>query len=732
MPNRASSTALLTIVLLLPFWQPISAQTGPPAAPTNVRILKAAVTDSTPPTVSISAPASGATVSGTVTLTASAADNVGVAAVHFNVDGVNLGGELLTPPYQASWNTSLTLNGPHTLTAVARDAAGNATTSAGVNVTVANQASTATPVLLFTDLISGPSTGNSDNSRSGQIAGQDGAIVTVWGKNLGTTAGTITVGGIQARIYSWGNATAPADLFSKHRMQMVAFQVPHGLANGATTIQANVGGVNTNTLPFTIRAGNIYYVKTTGNDTSGNGSWSNPWRKISTAVGRLAPGDTVYATDGVQQTTQDGDRSTMNLEYGMSGSQLATRAMPKAVIAYPNANVLIGNTAYGAGWSIYVGGSSPDAANWVFSKFNLTAQNEPGIYGPGFRMIGNRLTAPLGDGATGGMAGGDSSNIFILGNELTQIGHSGTSKLYHPMYIQSLESSSGTRLPEEPNREIGWNYLHDNFAYDGINIYREGSSSAFMTHTTIHDNFIINQTGRGMLIGFYTVGPDNYIYNNVIIRAGQGPASQYTTDPAFGYVCVDFQAGWSAYPGTTIVHFYNNTLYGCGFTDTANGISGGMIGYANNQPFTLDFRNNIIQSTGFPYVGGMSDPFPANQGSRNIWFGQGNAPSLDSSPINADPRLVSPSTGDVHLQSTSPGINAGSSAAPAAAVDFDNNVRPQGAGYDIGAYEFVSGGQTPTSSPAPGINADSQAIDSSSSTALLPAPQRSAVSRQPR
>src|SRR2546427_5810795 len=53
-----------------------------------------AIADVTPPTVSISAPANGVTVSGTaVTVSASASDNVGVAGVQFKLNGVNLGAE---------------------------------------------------------------------------------------------------------------------------------------------------------------------------------------------------------------------------------------------------------------------------------------------------------------------------------------------------------------------------------------------------------------------------------------------------------------------------------------------------------------------------------------------------------------------------------------------------------------------------------------------------------------
>jgi hypothetical protein len=100
------------------------------------------VLDTTAPTVSLQQPASGATVSGSVTVTATASDNVGVVGVQFKVDGANIGAEDTTSPYSASWNTTTVGNGSHSLTAVARDAAGNATTSSAVTVTVSNSDTT--------------------------------------------------------------------------------------------------------------------------------------------------------------------------------------------------------------------------------------------------------------------------------------------------------------------------------------------------------------------------------------------------------------------------------------------------------------------------------------------------------------------------------------------------------------------------------------------------------------
>jgi glucose/arabinose dehydrogenase/PKD repeat protein len=96
--------------------------------------------DTTAPTVSVTTPAEGASVGQSVTVSATATDNVGVAGVQFLLDGVALGAEDTTAPYAVVWNTTTATNGPHTLSARARDAAGNLATSAVVNVTVAQPA----------------------------------------------------------------------------------------------------------------------------------------------------------------------------------------------------------------------------------------------------------------------------------------------------------------------------------------------------------------------------------------------------------------------------------------------------------------------------------------------------------------------------------------------------------------------------------------------------------------
>ena len=105
------------------------------SAPVTVTVSN---TSNQPPTVSLTAPAGGATVSGSTAVSANAGDDVSVAGVQFRLDGMNLGAEDTTSPYSVSWNTTTVANGSHTLTAVARDGANLTTTSAPVTVTVSN------------------------------------------------------------------------------------------------------------------------------------------------------------------------------------------------------------------------------------------------------------------------------------------------------------------------------------------------------------------------------------------------------------------------------------------------------------------------------------------------------------------------------------------------------------------------------------------------------------------
>src|SRR5262249_8090547 len=90
------------------------------------------------PTVSLSAPAPGATVSGSSgSLTAAASDDGKVDHVDLLVDG-SVVGTASSAPYTRTWDSTSVSNGTHNVTVRAIDNAGNTTTSTGVSVTVDN------------------------------------------------------------------------------------------------------------------------------------------------------------------------------------------------------------------------------------------------------------------------------------------------------------------------------------------------------------------------------------------------------------------------------------------------------------------------------------------------------------------------------------------------------------------------------------------------------------------
>jgi peptidoglycan hydrolase-like protein with peptidoglycan-binding domain len=98
-----SASATSTIAsTTLPFSTPL-----PGYAPGQLIFGGGTAPDIIPPTVSMTAPSSGATLSGSsVTLTATASDNVALASVQFKVDSSNVGSAVTVAPYTTSWNST--------------------------------------------------------------------------------------------------------------------------------------------------------------------------------------------------------------------------------------------------------------------------------------------------------------------------------------------------------------------------------------------------------------------------------------------------------------------------------------------------------------------------------------------------------------------------------------------------------------------------------------------------
>lgn len=96
----------------------------------------------TTPSVSISDPSAGSSVSGTVTITATSTVPSGnaIQSIQFLIDGADVGSAVTSSPWQTSWNSLNVSNGAHTLSAIFTDIYGSTSTSSGVAVTVDNAA----------------------------------------------------------------------------------------------------------------------------------------------------------------------------------------------------------------------------------------------------------------------------------------------------------------------------------------------------------------------------------------------------------------------------------------------------------------------------------------------------------------------------------------------------------------------------------------------------------------
>lgn len=575
---------------------------------------------------------------------------------------------------------------------------------------IAKSASAASPALFFSDLIDGPNVGLTDDQVSNQ-----GAIVTIWGHNLGSSQRTSKVyvgsdgsGWTEAvHVYYWGNADGSsngvhADLYTKQGMQEISFAISSSTAIGAQKIKVVVDGADSDQLDFYVRStGNIFFVKTTGSD-SNNGSWATPWLTINKATSsetgtHMHAGDIVYVCDGISAS------GTNPIDIGANARKHGAINNMMGLITYPGATVM--STATGTGIRNYYF----DNSYWVISKFFIDTAST-GITIPRYsRAVGNRITGSSADGQSGALNAGVSTNdgisgIKALGNYIHDFGSSSTSNKHHTTYFL-------IRAPITiPGIEIAWNYLKDNHARYGIHYYDEAHVGSFSTPCSIHDNWVENQSGSGVNIG---TQPDDftyaefatgtwYVYNNVLVNCG------LTANQGIG---ANAQAmAFYGEQNTFNIYAYNNTIYGYGETgnSTSAAISVPLSGYGQFGGIWA-FENNIIFDTkNYPWSYSNSDNIKIPTiSSNNIFYNGGDdnpasPPSWDTNPITSNPLFVNPSSNNFSLQSTSPAINAGSSLVSSiVSKDFFGLSRPQGTGYDIGAYEYDE--NTPSDSTAPSV-----------------------------
>ena len=226
---------------------------------------------------------------------------------------------------------------------------------------------------------------------------------------------------------------------------------------------------------------------------------------------------------------------------------------------------------------------------------------------------------------------------------------------------------------------------------NGGGLYINGTRSTLAQVT-----FVDNQTVR-MGGGIMSVGSDLTLNGGVFSgnQAGWGGGLYHDggnlvlTNALFSGNLAGWGGGMGQEYGTALM---THVTFG---GNRAVNIGGGLDNFVSNPTLVNCIFWGNSAPTG-PQIGNEYGSTPAItysdiQGT-SIYTGEGN--------INADPQFIAPiaaavaptTTGNYHLGAGSPAINAGVDPATLGvplATDYKGNARPQGAGYDIGAYEFV-------------------------------------------
>ena len=191
-----------------------------------------------PPTVSLTAPTQGATISGVVTLSADAGDDVAVAGITFRVGAVAVGTEDTTAPYTTAWDTRSVANGSYVLSAVARDSAGQTTTSGSVTVSVDNPPPPPPASGLVAAFGFGESSGTTVADRSGR--GNNGVVSGAARSAAGRHGAALSFDGVN----DWVTVPDSASLDLSSALTVSAWVRPASLGGWRTVVfKERPGGI---------------------------------------------------------------------------------------------------------------------------------------------------------------------------------------------------------------------------------------------------------------------------------------------------------------------------------------------------------------------------------------------------------------------------------------------------------------------------------------------------------
>lgn len=394
-----------------------------------------------------------------------------------------------------------------------------------------------------------------------------------------------------------------------------------------------------------------YYVATTGSDANTCGQAQNqnrPLMTIRTGVKCLSGGDTLIIKAGTYRS-----QGILNPPAGTASAYTVIKGDPSG----PRPLLRPDSAAYQRGFYCDRG----ETCKYIEIRYLEVSEAYEGFKLPGndkfgyahhINIIDNIFHDTKANGchiitSDAGYLGGDH---LIQGNEWYNIGigtpgyKPGWNVIYNP----------GNRTIVERNK------FHNSI--NGIGIWRAGK---YIENVIIRNNIFYDmgrrsidswQVDGGSGVHVSSPGGEHQIYNNIVYRSGEA-----STFSAFR-ITPQFHAN-----NLRTVHIYNNTVY-----DLLNPNASAVRIKANGQtvggPHYI--RNNIA--------------YLAGRGIVDIGI------HIASNNVTTDPSFKDPARANFSLQSRSIAIDAGETLG-IVTTDFAGVRRPQGAGYDIGAYEAGNG-----------------------------------------
>jgi len=448
---------------------------------------------------------------------------------------------------------------------------------------------------------------------------------------------------------------------------------------------------------------NSYYVSSDGNDNN-PGSMDQPWRTIQKAADTLTAGETVHIRQGVYREQVIPNNS------GNSVDGYITYA------AYPGETVTIEGDGIPLGtWDGLFHIESRSYIK-VSGLRLLNAAHNGGDQYSGHSIDGIRTQGSdhvimehnyIYNTVSCGIGIWSSHDVVADGNEIVLACNGG--------------SEEALSVAGSYNVNIINNKVHDTFdspyGGEGINI-KAGSHDVNVT-----GNYVYDHPKLAFGVDAWTTPTYNIrFWNNTAINTSYGfilesEQGGTTTPPAAAYnlwvynnVAIDVSGAAYALPPwgesnrgpVRDAYYINNVAYNCG------------VGFWSRHAdvWNITIRNNIFSQNSHPICipSGTEPQFTVDH---NIIHASGSScsdlwgeftfvyyPGTDY--LTTNPSFVNPAANDFHLVSGSPAINNGSSLY-APADDRDGVSRPQGAGHDIGAYEYFSGSAIPGDLTGDGI-----------------------------